>query len=89
MKKRKFKKKKDIAFNKVYEKHVDEIYRICLHYSRDEKIAQDATVQVFFDLYQVFEEIDEEFYRAYLVLGAKELAEKYKEEKISGEEERV
>ena len=38
-------------FEKVYRVHVDNIYKICLHYLRDEKKAADLTVKVFFNYY--------------------------------------
>ena len=38
-------------FDKVYRAHADNIYKICLHYLRDEKKAEDYAVKIFFNYY--------------------------------------
>ena len=46
---------KERKYEKVYRAYADDIYRMCLHYLRDEKRAQDAAVQVFFNHYKTYD----------------------------------
>lgn len=65
---------KQKKLEKVYRSHANEIYRVCLHYSKDQKKAQDVTEQVFLEYYKKFEEVDSKHIFAYLVQQAKRLS---------------
>lgn len=65
---------KQKKLEKVYRSHANEIYRVCLHYSKDQKKAQDVTEQVFLQYYKKFEEVDSKHIFAYLVQQAKRLS---------------
>ncbi len=60
-------------FEKIYKFYVDDIYRICLYYSKDEEVANDVTIQVFMELYKMFDEVDSKHIFSFLVHKAKEL----------------
>lgn len=60
-------------FEKIYKFYADDIYRVCLYYSKDEGIAQDITIQTFMELYKVFEEVDSQQTFTFLVHKVKEL----------------
>ena len=49
---------KQRKLQKIYKAHANEVYRICLHYLKDEKKAQDITEQVFLELYKKMDEVN-------------------------------
>lgn len=61
-------------YEKIYQSHADDIYRICLHFLKDEKRAKDATEKVFVEFYKEFHEVDSDHIFAYLVFMAKRLS---------------
>lgn len=65
---------KQKKFEKIYKSYANEIYKVCLYYSKNEIKAQDITEQVFLDYYRKIEEIDSNHIFAYLVQQAKRLS---------------
>ena len=61
--------------DKIYRVYADDIYRVCLHYTKDEQLAQDVMQETFLDYYNNFENLSWECAYAYLVYKAKELAD--------------
>lgn len=61
-------------FEKIYRAYVDDIYRVCLYFSRDEEKAKNITVEVFLELYKEFDEVDPDHIFARLVQRAKRLS---------------
>ena len=77
---------KQKKYQKIYKSYVNDIYRICLCFLKDEKKAKDATEQVFVDFYKEFEEVDSAHIFPHLVHNAKRLATNEKShEFVSGE----
>lgn len=60
-------------FEKVYRAHADNIYRICLHYLKDEKRAVDLAVKVFFNYYLEYGGTNSKYTFARLVNETKRL----------------
>ena len=65
---------KQRKLQKIYKAHANEVYRICLHYLKDEKKAQDITEQVFLELYKKMDEVNSNHVFAYLAQLAKRLS---------------
>lgn len=65
---------KQKKLEKVYKSHANEIYKVCLHYLKNERKAQDVTERVFLEYYEKFEEVDSKHIFAYLVQQAKRLS---------------
>lgn len=61
-------------FEKIYRSYVNDVYRVCLYYSKDERRAKDLTTQVFVEFYKEFEEMDSNHIFAHLVHKAKGLS---------------
>lgn len=61
-------------FEKIYKSHVDDVYRICLHFSKDQARAEEITAQVFADFYKEFDKVDSDHIFAHLVHQAKRLS---------------
>ena len=74
---------------RVYKVHGDDIYRICLHFTRNEKKAKDITKQVFVELYQEMDEVDYNHVFAYLVRQAKRLSTKKNIHEFTNREARL
>lgn len=60
-------------FEKVYRAHVDNIYKICFYYLRDEKKASDLAVKVFFNYYTLYDGENSKYAFARLVNETKRL----------------
>ncbi len=60
-------------FEEVYEKYVDNVYKTCLFFAKDEHIAKDITHKTFLSFYKHFERVEPEKTRAYLIRTAKNL----------------
>lgn len=68
------KKDKIKQFEIIYRTYVNDVYRVSLYYSKDEKKAQKVTQQVFFELYKKLENVDSNHIFAYLVCKAKSMS---------------
>lgn len=60
-------------FEVVYRSYENEVYKVCLHFAKDEHIAKDMTHKTFFSFYNHFEKVDPEKTRAYLLRTAKNM----------------
>lgn len=69
-----YKSNKDEIFNSIYQTYADEIYRVGLHYTRDEHMAQEITQRAFYQLYFHIENVNMDSVRAYLIRTARNLA---------------
>ena len=65
---------KQEKYKKIYKSYVDDIYKICLYFLKDEKKAKDTTGQVFVEFYKEFDEVDSDHIFAHLVHKAKRLS---------------
>lgn len=70
----KHKTTKEEKFEVVYQSYADEVYRVCLWFTRDEEKAQEIAQQTFVNFYEYFEEVSPECWLAYLVCTAKDLS---------------
>lgn len=60
-------------FKAVYKSYVNDVYKICLYYLKDEKEAANITQQVFFNFYKIYEEVHPDYILGFLVRGVKQL----------------
>lgn len=60
-------------YEKVYAAHADKIYKICLYYLKDQKQAEEATLQVFLNCYKKTDEKDYKHIFGLLVHEAKQI----------------
>lgn len=74
---------KEKKFESVYKSYADDIYRFCLYCTKDKRKAVNIAQQVFFDFYQIFEEVEPEYRLKYLLYEAKKLLD---ESQITGRE---
>ncbi len=58
----------------VYE---DEVYKICLHYSKDADIAKDLTQKTFFRIYEQYDTIKPGRMRGYVIRTAKDITREW------------
>ena len=65
---------KEEQFEKIFKAYVNDIYRVCFYFSKDEKKAEEITEQVFIELYQELDEMDSDYIFSYLVYNAKRLS---------------
>ena len=73
-------------FEAVYKSHADNLYKICLYYSKDEETAKCVAQQAFFNFYKYFDEVEPEYILGYLVREAKELLFHSQHHELVGEE---
>ncbi|MBQ8559015.1 MAG: sigma-70 family RNA polymerase sigma factor [Tyzzerella sp.] len=71
------KTQRDEMFDAAYESYAEDIYRVCLHLTENEKDAQDIAQQTFVNFYGRSENVDSDCTFAYLVCEAKNLACKH------------
>lgn len=64
---------KEEKFDKIYESYADDIYKVCLHYLKDKELAKEIMQQTFLEFYDYFENVEQEYTRAYLIHTAKDL----------------
>ena len=57
----------------IYRIYEDEIYKICLHFAKDEHIAKDMTQKTFYNIYEHYENIRPGRLRPYLIRTAKNI----------------
>lgn len=70
----KYRSEKERRFDEMYDACADDVYRICLYFTRDKVEAQKIAEQTFIESYDEFEEIKPEYWRAYLICKARNLA---------------
>lgn len=80
---------KEKRYESVYRTWADDIYKICLYYTKDKKKASDITLQTFLNCYKRFYEVDSNHIFAYLVREAKGLIAADESGEVSTEEVRV
>lgn len=60
-------------FDSIYRSYSDDVYKVCLYYSRDYDVAEDLTQQTFMKFYHHIDSVEMENVRAYLVRTARNL----------------
>ena len=69
----KYRTEKERRFGELYEIYMDDIYRVCLHFAKNEDVAQDVMQQTFVNFYEHMDEVGVEYAKAYLVTTARNL----------------
>lgn len=72
-----FRTAKEESFDKLYRSYADNIYKVCLHLTENEDLAQDIMQQTFINAYDYFEDVNPNCIYAYLVRAAKNLIYNY------------
>lgn len=70
----KFKSKSDDEFNSIYWAYEHDVYRVCLHYVKDEHVARELTQRTFIKFYERNIDVSETGVKAYLLTAVKNLA---------------
>ena len=65
----------------IYEKYKDDVYKVCLYFTKDSDIAQEIGQQVFFNFYQHIDEVEEKGVRGYLLRSARNTCFNYLRDK--------
>ena len=73
-------------FEVVYNSHVNDVYKVCLFYLKDEDKAADITQQAFFNFYKTFEKVHPDYTLAFLVREVKKLLPSNQNHKVMGKE---
>lgn len=73
----------------LYQSHADDIYKVCLYITKDERKAQKIACQTFVIFYDQFQNINERCIFSYMVKTAKELANNYQREVKHQEQRRM
>lgn len=55
----------------IYRAYEDDVYKVCLFFTKDEDVAYDITQQTFYTLYQHIDEADIQSFQGYLVRTAR------------------
>ena len=66
---------KEKCFTKAYDLYSNIVYRICIHFLKNEEKACDMMQKVFLEFYQVFDEIDPDIHRVYLISKTKRMVD--------------
>ena len=61
----------------IYEEYKDDVYKVCLYFTKDRFVAQELAQQVFFNFYQHIDQIEEESVQGYLVRAARNTSFNY------------
>lgn len=72
-----YKIEKESIFGNLYQEYMDDIYKVCLHYAKNEYVAQDIMQQAFTNFYEHIGEVQPDCVRAYLVRSSKNLVYNY------------
>ena len=64
-------------FEVIYHQCKDDVYRVCLFFTKDTNLAQEIAQQAFFNFYKHIEQVEVEHARAYLVRTARNLCFNY------------
>ena len=62
---------KEEKFGVLYQLYIKDIYKVCLHLTKNEEQAQEIAKQTFVDFYHHFEKVSSDCVLAYLVNTAK------------------
>lgn len=62
---------KEKAYEAVYQSYFEDVYRVCLHLTKDEEQARDCSQETFIKFYEQFQDVDKNCAFAYLVRIAK------------------
>ena len=73
-----FKSSLEEKFNSIYQAYECDVYRVALHYAKDEHVAAEVTQRAFVKLYEHYEDVSETHVKAYLLISVKHLAYNYK-----------
>ena len=65
---------KERRFDEIYNNYANDVYRVCLYFTRDKAEAQKIAEQTFIEFYDEFEEINPEYWSAHLICKARDLA---------------
>ena len=65
-------------FEIIYRACKDDVYKVCLYFTKDANLAQEMAQQTFFNFYKHIDEIEVERARGYLVRTARNLCFNYK-----------
>ncbi len=65
----------------IYRKYKDDVYRVCLYFTKDPSVAQEIGQQVFFNFYQHIDEVEDSGVRGYLLRSARNTSFNYLREK--------
>ncbi len=65
---------KDKKFDSIYRAHKDSIFKVAMHYTKSEDLANEITQKAFFQLYVYFEDIDFNTVYPWLVTTARNFA---------------
>lgn len=60
-------------YEEVYASYANDVYKICIYYSKDEEKAKDIVQQAFFNFYEIFDRVDSKYILGYLVREVKRL----------------
>ena len=61
-------------YERIYRMYADNVYKVCLYYSKDKKKAADDTERVFVEFYDEFENVESDQLFALLIRKAKNMA---------------
>ena len=68
---------KEERFDSIYRSYSDDVFKLCLYFTRDRDTAQDLAQQTFIKCYNHFEDISPEYMQAYLMRIARNLFYNY------------
>lgn len=68
-------------FETIYRECKDDIYRVCLFYTKDVNVAQEMAQQTFFNFYKHIDQVDVKRVRGYLIRTARNLCFNYARDK--------
>lgn len=68
-------------FETIYQECKDDVYRVCLYFTKDSNVAQEIAQQAFFNFYKHIDQVEVEHARGYLVRTARNLSFNYLRDK--------
>lgn len=74
------------AYENIYKKYADDIYKLSVYLTKDEDKAKEVTQQAFAMLYESFDEMDESYLYASLVHEVKNMTNDIVQNKSTQEE---
>lgn len=67
----------DKKFDSIYRAYVDSVFRIAMHYAKNDEVAQEVTQRVFFQLYTHFEDVDLTRVKSWLITTTRNMLFNY------------
>lgn len=64
-------------FERIYRESKDDVYRVCLYFTKDTHVAQEMAQQTFFNFYKHIDQVEEEQAHGYLVRAARNVCFNY------------